>query len=566
MKLKTKILISAIIPVLLLGIVISVVTSGQIKTAMYKQVEVGMQATATAVRGTFEYGAKGNFHLSNNGDFWKGNTLNISTSFDIVDNIKNTSGMEVTIFYGDTRYLTSIVDKDGNRITGTKASEKVVDEVLNKGNNFSATNIDIQGKKYVVYYTPIRSKTDAVIGMIFVGKEQSLVENQVKTIEYYIYGVTAIVMLLCSVIVFIITGRISKALKKGVVIVDEFSKGNLNVKVENKLLKRKDEIGIMCRSIESLREEMTGIISNIKLSSSQLNEASVQMSRSAVKTEDSVAHVEKAIQEIAMGANSQAEETQKATENVIIMGNMVEETKDEADRLNVNAVSMKKSSDEASKILSELEEINKSARESIKVIYEQTNTTNVSAQKIKEATVLITSIADETNLLSLNASIEAARAGEAGRGFAVVAAQIQKLAEQSNESARQIDQIIASLINDSNKAVETMNEVTEIMERQSKHVAVTDEKFEEVKHGIEESIEGVKVITEKTKEINEARVNVVDIVQNLTAIAQENAASTEETSASTTEVGNTVAEIAEDSKKLLTIAEELEASVQIFKM
>ena len=134
--------------------------------------------------------------------------------------------------------------------------------------------------------------------------------------------------------------------------------------------------------------------------------------------------------------------------------------------------------------------------------------------------------------MSLNASIKAARAGEQGRGFAVVAAQIQKLAEQSNESTQQIESITDSLIADSEKAVNIMGEVKDIMMRQNEHVSKTDEIFTQVKGGIDSSIDGVSKIAEKTRQMDEARVKVVDVVQNLTAIAEENAASTEETLAS----------------------------------
>ena len=146
------------------------------------------------------------------------------------------------------------------------------------------------------------------------------------------------------------------------------------------------------------------------------------------------------------------------------MGDMIEKNNSQIENLNVNAEEMTKAGDSAIDTLKELETINGKTKNAIDVIYEQTNTTNESAMKIREAINLITDIAEETNLLSLNASIEAARAGEQGRGFAVVAGQIQKLAEQSNESARKIEAIVASLIEDSDKAVETMNEVRQIME------------------------------------------------------------------------------------------------------
>ena len=193
-------------------------------------------------------------------------------------------------------------------------------------------------------------------------------------------------------------------------------------------------------------------------------------------------------------------------------------------------------------------------------------TTNDSAIKIKEAIDLITAIAEETNLLSLNASIEAARAGDAGRGFAVVATQIQKLAEQSNESALTIDQIINELLNDSAQAVEIMKELKEIIEKQNEHVAETGAIFAEVMDGIDSSIVGVGNIREKSAELDGARTGVVDIVQNLSAIAEENAASTDETSASTAEVASIVGEVADSAKQLSQIAEHLENEISVFRV
>ena len=247
------------------------------------------------------------------------------------------------------------------------------------------------------------------------------------------------------------------------------------------------------------------------------------------------------------------------------MGNMVEETSAQVEELQKNAHEMQKSSDQATAILMELAQVNKKTVEVIEVISQQTNETNESALKIREATNLITEIADETNLLSLNASIEAARAGEQGRGFAVVAAQISKLAEQSNDSARQIEEIITSLIADSSKSVETMNQVRDIMSKQNENVEKTNQAFQIVKEGIDRSMDGVNYIADKTRLLDEARVNVVDVVQNLTAIAEENAAGTQQTSASATEFGNMVGDIENETEGLRNVAGIIEDSVGMFK-
>ena len=273
-----------------------------------------------------------------------------------------------------------------------------------------------------------------------------------------------------------------------------------------------------------------------------------------------------AVSEISEGATSQATETQSATENVIIMGEMVEQTREEVETLLAHAEEMKAAGDVATQALDELDEINGQTKKAIDVIYEQTHTTNESALRIREVTKMITGIAEETNLLSLNASIEAARAGEQGRGFAVVAAQIQKLAEQSNASTKEIAQIINVLMEDSEKAVTTMNEVKEIMDAQNEKVVRAGEAFSQVKAGIDASIKGVEAIEEKTIKLDDARANVIDIVQNLTAIAEENAAATEETSASVTEVTAIVEDIAQNAQKMNTYATELKDKTNVFYM
>lgn len=329
---------------------------------------------------------------------------------------------------------------------------------------------------------------------------------------------------------------------------------------------KKDETGQIARAIAELRVQLVAIVSQIKEQSTNLYKSADRLDNNALLTVSTVKNVESAVGEIASGANNQASETQKATENIIDMGNMIEHTNDQVENLNRTAAAMKFSSDEASDTLQQLGEINKRAIISIDIIYEQTNTTNASAMKIKEATTLISSIADETNLLSLNASIEAARAGEAGRGFAVVAAQIQKLAEQSNNSAREIDKIIHMLIEDSQKAVRTMNQVKEIMKGQSENVTKTGSVFTQVTEGINKSISGVGEIAHKTAHLDEARTSVVDIVQNLTAIAQQNAASTEETSAAVIEVSDIMNEISGNAKQLKEIAAVLENNMSSFRL
>lgn len=466
-------------------------------------------------------------------------------------------GADGTMLYHPT------VDKIGQPVEND-AVKQVLGEVV-KGNRLATDVIAYEFKgvtKYASYY--IGEDMEYVI--VVTADESEVFAGITEIVSKSLYG-SFFILILCSAIGFLVAMRIVKPIERITAIISQLADLNF---VESKwqayINKRKDETGIMGRAIESLRNAPTGVTKNIADHSENLYNASNTMTSSAQEASLSVEQVEKAISEIAQGATSQAQDTQTATENIILMGNMIEETSTEVDDLRENARIMRNAGDKAIDILNELNQINQQTKEAVFVISEQTNTTNESALKIKEATDMIADIAEETNLLSLNASIEAARAGEQGRGFAVVAAQIQKLAEQSNESARQIDGIINSLIADSEKAVDTMEEVKVVIEKQNENVINTENAFKDVKDGIDKSMKNIQEITDKTKQLDDARIKVVDVVQNLTAIAQENAASTEETSASASEVGTIVEDIANNARKLNTIAGEMEESIKMFVM
>ena len=322
-----------------------------------------------------------------------------------------------------------------------------------------------------------------------------------------------------------------------------------------------DECGGMSRSVLELTDQLHNISNELGEAIKRLYDASGDMTVGAVNSSESVGQVEKAISEISDGASSQAGESQTAMDNVAIMGDMVQETTREVQSLRANAADMDQAGSQAMTILNKLSEINNRTRASVETIYEQTNATNASVAEIRNAVEMITGIAEQTNLLSLNASIEAARAGEAGRGFAVVASEIQKLAEQSNRSANEIEKIIENLSDESAKSVAIMDDVKEIIDAQNRDVGETEKAFRLVKEDIDASISSIELIAEKTKSLNEARERVIEVVHNLTSIAQENAASTEETLANATKVNDAINDVERQAETLRGIADNLTQTI-----
>lgn len=564
MKLKFKISMYVLLPLILIAAVVATVGRTQTIAINVATIEDCLKATAISIQDTLHLlGGDAEFEVKD-GQLWKGN-INITEHTEIVDDIKEGTSVLVTVFYGDTRYATALTDANGNRVLGTQADPDVVEAVLVNKGEYIDEELVLEGVDYYGFYMPLYNADNSeVIGMVFAGMDKEHANAGANTIVAYMVILIGVVSAIAFIMSLISISRITRDLGSSVKALDELANGNLSTEIDRRALKRKDEIGKLMRAVLNLRGEMKEVIGAIIEKGEAVQIAAQQINDETDQTAKAIGQVDMAVSEISEGATSQASETQKATENVIVMGEMVEQTREEVETLLAHAEEMQAAGEVATQTLDELDEINGQTKKAIEVIYEQTHTTNESALRISEVTKIITGIAEETNLLSLNASIEAARAGEQGRGFAVVAAQIQKLAEQSNSSTKEIAKIINELMEDSEKAVATMNEVKEIMDEQSKKVERAGEAFSQVKAGIDASIKGVEAIEEKTIRLDDARANVIDIVQNLTAIAEENAASTQETSASVTEVTAIVEDIAQNAQKMNEYASDLKEKTTVF--
>ncbi len=567
MKLKGKILAIAVAPTLILALIVCVFSSKQVSASMKEEVKQALQSTvyleAEAISNS---DGEDHFSVDENAILWNGD-VNITDDTATIDAIKAGTGIVVTVFYGDTRYMTSVTNATGDRVVGTQAGEKVINTVLKGGEEYFAENVDVVGSPYYAYYIPLYNTGESEpVGMVFAGKSEAVVDSAISSVIRGMVIVAVIMSVIAIAFALYIATSLSKRFGWGCATLEKVASGDLTVEIDEKLLKQKDESGDIARSIKDLKEKLVGMVSTIAQHSNNVNSYANQIGSESSDTSDNIEQVERAVNEVALGATSQAGDTAKATDNVIEMGNLVEQTNENVKALSIVSDEIEESGRVAATNLVELEKISDKTKEAISVIYDQTVTTNESAKQITEAINLITSIASETNLLSLNASIEAARAGEQGRGFAVVASQISKLAEQSNDSARKIEQIATGLMAESEKAVETMDEVNGIIGQQNEMVAKSAECFKEVLSGIEKSREHIGEISQNMDGLNASRETVVDLVSNLSAIAEENAASTQQTSASTSAVRSIVTQMAENAGELQGIAGDLEESVMAFKI
>lgn len=564
MNLKKKILAITIGPVLILGIITILFTVTMVKNSMMDETKDALKGTAAATLAAYDQNT-GDYLETSNGDIWKG-SYNISKSENLVDRIKDNTGMDVTFFYGDKRIMTSAMDENGNRILKSKAGDVIVEKVLNGGEEYFSEAVSIEGTLNYGYFMPVYqngSDTD-IVGMIFVGTNKQNKDAVVMRLLGSIVVAVAAIMLVCLLVSTKLASTISKNIRTSIKTVEKIAAGNLNVQVNKKLLKSKDEIGDLSRVTITLRDAMQRTILEINQNVQKLLEASSLLGTAADNTNGTMNKVRSAVNRIVENSAEQAENSKSTSEHMRLMGENITETSAEVEALNSNAEFMHQSSEKAAETLSNLQHINSEVEQIIGEVQEQTNRTNDSVQQIHKATAFITSIAEETDLLSLNASIEAARAGESGRGFAVVAEQIKKLSEQSNQSSSEIEETAMMLSEDSQKAVEIMQKMQEIIMSQSESMQDTQKVVEEVVAQIANSMQSIQQIKETTEHLANVRNEVLQAVETLSNIAQDSVSGTKKTYEDTEEVVDTFKQVYMSAEQLREIADQLAGSVQYF--
>jgi methyl-accepting chemotaxis protein len=330
-------------------------------------------------------------------------------------------------------------------------------------------------------------------------------------------------------------------------------------------LSRKDEVGLITRSLKSMQDHLVNLITSISVisnkvasSSNDVNTASQQIVAMAEQTSVS-------IDEIAKGAYEQAKDTEQGSNYMNNLSEIILEDSKDRDLLNNTADIADKMKDEGTRIVEDLMDktqiTNNATTEINRVIAE----TQQSSKKIQAASQMIGKITQQTNLLALNASIEAARAGEAGKGFAVVAEEIGKLADQSNIFTHQINNDIKELAQKIDFTVKSIEQVDKSIHSQAEIVGKTKEKFD----GIASSLAQMKTIilslNSSGNEIENRKNEMIHILGNLSAVSEENAAATEETLATVESQNISMSQIADTSNELAVLAKDIQTNLNKFK-
>ena len=516
-----------------------------------------LAATEYALEMSLTNSAPGDFRYEN-GTLYKGE-LNLSDNKQVLDGMKQNAGVDVAMFWGKDLAVTNLTGSD------IALSEKASSRVLG-GESYFSNSMKLGDTSCYVYLAPLKNTDGTVVGILATCIPVKEVEGLYKGIVTSRAVAILILMAVFCVSTFIVVGLISKALLGVVGNLDQIAEGKLNFKVPEKLLNRSDEVGKSARAVYSVVTGFSRIITDIHNSMKNMNEFTGTFSSNFDSIGQSISSVNTAVNEIAQGATAQAADTQKVSESMGEMSNALNRTADSVNVLSSSAVNMKNSNATVDSTLKELLEISSNTQKSVDQVQKQTNITNESAQAIQAATDIIAGIANQTNLLSLNASIEAARAGEMGKGFAVVAEEIRGLADQSKESADKIRGIVENLISNSNQSVEIMNGVVGEIHQQNEKLGTTLEVFSTLNQEVQKVVGEINVISGELDHIENYKTDVVEKIDGLTEISQNNAASTEETAATMDQLAEIVEDCRQATARLKGIADELNATAKKFQI
>lgn len=433
-----------------------------------------------------------------------------------------------------------------------------------KNNSTEVTDIfqDPYGSWRTVF-SPIKDDNGKLIALLGLDYSADYINTIIKTSVIKQIVIVVIGILILLVLLYIIIDRLLKPLKKVVNAANQVANGELtNVDLEI----TKDEIGNLSKSINTMVSNLQHIILNIRNTSDNVSSAANQLTVNAAETYNSATNIAQDMGQITQNAEASMVMTEETAAAMEETATGIQQIADSANTAAESSISASQASERGNhvvhQVIAQMELINGSVEQ----IGTTINGLHINTKKISDIVSLITAIADQTNLLALNAAIEAARAGEHGKGFAVVADEVRRLAEQSSQSATEIYNLISTIQADSNASITVMEKGKEDVKAGMSFTNEVGEIFKEILTSSEEVASQIREISAASQQISASSEEVAASVNNIKQSTEQSSEFSSNVSKATQEQLTTMQEVKEASSSLGKTAEELQVLVTKFKL
>lgn len=419
-----------------------------------------------------------------------------------------------------------------------------------------------QGISKYLGYAPVKG-TNWIIG-INIPKSETL--SQLDSLKISILIASVIIVLVGLLLVYTVSRLISVGVSKISSHLQVISKGDFTREVSSKELKYNDEIGDAFKSIKIMQESIVETIATIKENSINIDLKANNLSNISEQLTNTAGNVSTATHETANGVSNQATNLMEITNILDKFGDKLDTVGKEIQDISLksNGINtMASSSNENMKLLIDSVNI---VGSSFKDFIKKIETLNSNIIQISEITTLINDISEQTNLLALNAAIEAARAGESGKGFAVVADEIRTLAEQSQESSKNIDLLISGISKEANGIIKNTDKLNNELDNQVEVINVALKSYENIITEVSGIVTKIKAANNAVTEISSEKNMISEKIENTSAVAEEVSASSEEIAASTEEMKSASSEVALAAEVLNGVTKEMIEHVNQFKI
>ncbi|MBK3497218.1 methyl-accepting chemotaxis protein [Viridibacillus sp. YIM B01967] len=440
--------------------------------------------------------------------------------------------------------------------------ENVFDE-YDRGNKQQAIknlrSVDTQAMEVREGYEGVAEASEAVIKKL--GKE--MIEDQET--NQFISIITAVLLTIISIIVAIITARfIVKPIQLVANRMTEISNGDISQPALPKTTN--DEIGQLVEATNSMSNNVHAILSNIQTASHQVASNSEELAQSASEVKTGSEQIALTMQEIAEGTESQASNASDLATAMDSFAQSVKEANHEGEKISDHSSNVQNLTNEGSRLMAASTEQMEKIDEIVLASVQKVENLAEQSLEISKLVSVITNIADQTNLLALNAAIEAARAGEQGKGFAVVADEVRKLAEQVTLSVTDIAGIVQKIQQETSNVTTSLRSGYEEVIQGTEQIASTGQTFHKISDAVGNMVDNINVISTNLSGISQKTLQINNSIDDIASVSEQSAAGVEETTATVQQTTSSMEEISNSSNHLAELAEELNLQVQKFKL